>query len=445
MQVNPFRWLARNFSTLILAFILSVVVWISAVVTADPNEELSYRPVPIEIVGKDPNLLLKGDIPTQARLTLKAPQSIWVQLNNNQGLVKSWIDLSGLGPGEHTVEVKTQISVSPIRIVRVDPQEITLELETLAQREIPIQLTVTGDLPLGYKKGNPSILPETVTISGSESLVNQVAQARAFLDISGLGESIQKDVPIQVVDENGDSISDLTITPKVAQVTQPISLLGGFKNVAVKVATTGQVANGYRLTNISVSPPTVTLFSDNPQLMNEIPGFVETRPVNLDNLSDDVEISVNLNLPEGVTSVRDPVVLVQVSVAAIEGSLTISVPLEVVGLSSDLEAMISPTSIDVIVAGPLNVLDVLTASNFLVTLDLSGLPAGVYQRAPEIEVDIEQVRVQTTLPETVEVTIQLAPTSSPTATISGTPPTPTASETPSPETATPTPSSTPQP
>ena len=60
MRVNPFHWLARNFSTLILAFILSVVVWISAVVTADPNQELSYRPVPIEIVGKDPNLLLNG-------------------------------------------------------------------------------------------------------------------------------------------------------------------------------------------------------------------------------------------------------------------------------------------------------------------------------------------------------------------------------------------------
>jgi hypothetical protein len=97
------------------------------------------------------------------------------------------------------------------------------------------------------------------------------------------------------------------------------------------------------------------------------------------------------------------------------------------------------------VAGPLNVLDVLTASNFLVTLDLSGLPTGVYQRSPEIEVDIEQVRVQTTLPETVEVTIQLAPTSSPTATISGTPPTATASETPSPENATPTLTTTPQP
>jgi YbbR domain-containing protein len=424
MRLNPFRWLARNFSTLILAFILSVVVWISAVVTADPNQELSYRPVTIEVVGKDPNLLLSEDIPTQTRLTLKAPQSIWLQLNNNQGLVKAWIDLSGLGPGEHTVDVKTQVGVSPIRIVRVDPQQVTLNLEPLARREFPIQLTVSGDLPLGYKKGNPSILPETVSVSGSESLVNQVAQARVFLDISGLGESVQKEIPIEVVDENGDPVSGLTITPKVARITQPISLLGGFKNVAVKVATTGQVANGYRLTNISVSPPTVTLFSDNPQLMNEIPGFVETQPVDLNNLNDDIEISVNLNLPEGITSVRDPVVLVQVSVASIEGSLTISIPIEIIGLSDDLEATISPTSVDVIIAGPLNVLDILSPSSFRVILDLSGLPPGVYQRAPTIDTDTEQVRVQTTLPETVEVIIEAAPTPTPTETVSVTPATP---------------------
>jgi hypothetical protein len=40
--------------------------------------------------------------------------------------------------------------------------------------------------------------------------------------------------------------------------------LGGLKSVVVKVLTTGKVQEGYRLTNISVSPLTVTLFADNP-------------------------------------------------------------------------------------------------------------------------------------------------------------------------------------
>jgi len=206
--------------------------------------------------------------------------------------------------------------------------------------------------------------------------------------------------------------------------------LGGFKNVVVRVVTKGQVANGYRLTNISVSPPTITLFSDNPELINEIPGYVDTLPVDLTNLNDDIEINVGLNLITGITLVREPSVLVQVSVSAIEGSLTLSVPINVVGLTPDLLATVSPSTVEVIVAGPLYILDKLTPSSFRVVLDLSGLPPGIYQRSPFVDLLPDQVRVQTTLPETVEVTITLAPTPVPSATTSSTPST---SSTPGPE------------
>ncbi|OQY87658.1 MAG: hypothetical protein B6D39_12565 [Anaerolineae bacterium UTCFX2] len=107
---------------------------------------------------------------------------------------------------------------------------------------------------------------------------------------------------------------------------------------------------------------------------------------------------------------RDPSVVVQVSVAAIEGSMTLSLPLEVVGLEPGFQAMVSPDSVDVIVAGPLLVLDRLTPENFGVVVDVSGLPAGVYQREIEVDIAPEQVRIQTTLPDTVEVTIEIVPT-----------------------------------
>jgi hypothetical protein len=81
-----------------------------------------------------------------------------------------------------------------------------------------------------------------------------------------------------------------------------------------------------------------------------------------------------------------------------------------------LEATIAPEIVDVIVAGPLNILDGLNPSSFRVVLDLSGLPPGLYQRNPVVDLLPDQVRVQTTLPETVEVNIILAPTPIPTPT-----------------------------
>jgi YbbR domain-containing protein len=407
------HWVTDHFGALLLAFILALVVWISAVITADPNEEHVSRSMEIEIVGQDPGLLLVEEIPGQARLTLEAPRSIWDRLNSDPSLIKTWIDLSGLPAGEHEVEVKSSVNASPVRYVQTDPEVIHLTLEPLLQRTLPVQAVVTGGLPVGYQKGEPLIEPAQVTISGPQSQVNRVSLARLLLNVAGASESIDQSYSVQLLDENGAPVPNVEVTPSQVAVSLPIRLLGGFKNAAVKVVTKGQVADGYRLTSISVSPPTVTLFSDDPDLIDEIPGYVETLPVDLSNISDDVEISTGLNLPENVSLVREPSVLVQVGVAALEGSLTLTVPVEAVGLSPDLRANISPASVDVIVSGPLNILDQLSPANFRVIVDLTDLPPGIYQRQVVVDLQPDDVRVQTTLPESVEVTIDLAPTPTP--------------------------------
>lgn len=413
MFLAPFRWLARNFGTLLLALILAFVVWVSAVVNADPNEEGVFEPVTINVIGQDPGLLLVGDFQDDVSLTLRAPKSIWAALNTNPDLVSAWIDLSGLGTGEHTVNVQLQVDISPIRILEVDPEEVSVSLEPLLSKEMPVELVIEGEPPLGYRQGEAVVQPENATVTGAESVVTQVAEVIARLDLTGAIDTIERDVELIAVDGNRAVIPDVTVTPRVAHITQPVSLLGGFKNVVVKVVTTGKVQEGYRLTNISVSPLTVTLFADNPQLIEDIPGFVETLPVDLTGLQDYYETVVSLNLPEGVRVVSDQRVLVQVSIAAIEGSLTLTVPVEVIGLAPDLVAVISPETVDIIVAGPLNILESLTADDFQVVVDLSGQPPGVYQRAPEVVRFPEEVRVQTILPETIEVEILVTPTSIP--------------------------------
>ena len=97
--------------------------------------------------------------------------------------------------------------------------------------------------------------------------------------------------------------------------------------------------------------------------------------------------------------------------------MTLTLPIEIIGLAPDLTATISPQTIDIIVAGPLNVLDTLTTDNFRVTLDLSNLPPGIYQRTPVVDLYPEDIRIQTILPETVEVNIEVNLTPSPTGTI----------------------------
>jgi YbbR domain-containing protein len=78
-----------------------------------------------------------------------------------------------------------------------------------------------------------------------------------------------------------------------------------------------------------------------------------------------------------------------------------------------LSAAISPASVDVIVSGPLPVLDAISPASFRAVVDLTGLEAGTYQLNPKMDLVPDQVSVQSFLPETVEVTISTAPTPTP--------------------------------
>jgi YbbR domain-containing protein len=97
-------------------------------------------------------------------------------------------------------------------------------------------------------------------------------------------------------------------------------------------------------------------------------------------------------------------VLIQAGISPIESSLTLSdEPVEVTGLPSGLTAQISPTTVDVIVFGPLPLLDTLTRQDVHVTVDVTGLQAGTHQLTPNVEILISDVSVESILPGTIEV------------------------------------------
>ncbi|MFN7037694.1 MAG: YbbR-like domain-containing protein, partial [Bellilinea sp.] len=330
-MIEVLRRLLRLLPSLITAFILALAVWISAVSSSDPLVERTYpNPLPIEIIGQDPGLVITSSVPSSATVVLSAPQSIWNQLTTETGSVRAFLDLSGLEVGSHTVPVKIQISARPVRKIAQSPQTITITLERLASKEFPIRVVSRGSPAVGYTADTPSLSQTSVTVSGPESQVNRVAEVQAVLDISQATETINRTVNLAAVDANDNPINGLSLMPDRVTVRQNISQRFGYRNVVVKVVVLGQVASGYRLTNISVFPPAVTVFSADPQIVSDLPGFIETEPLNINGLKDDLDISLSLNLPAGVSVVGDQTeVLVRVGVAAIESSLTLpNIPVE---------------------------------------------------------------------------------------------------------------------
>jgi YbbR domain-containing protein len=411
-----FHWVSENYRTFLWALALSISVWLAAVTSADPDETRTISPdIAVQIIGQDPSQVISSDIPTEVEVTLRAPRSVWSLLEETPQAVQAILDLSGLSSGTHNIDLQIQIDARPVKIISVTPRTTTFTLETLTTQTLKIEIDMAGEAAIGYQTGETSLEPTEIVIAGAQSQVQKAAQAHAVVHLGGIRENFDQTLPVEIFDESGQKLNGLTISPESVRVTFPVSQQGGYRDVAVKVIVMGRVASGYHLTDISVFPPVVTVFATNPEIVNALPGVVDTQPLELQSAKEDINTRIALNLPEGITVVGEQTVLIQAGISAIESSVTLAgEKVEIVNLGDGLSAQVSPITVDVIVSGPLPVLDTLTRQDVRVTVDLSNLQAGTHQISAEVSVLISDVIVESILPNTIEVVI--APVETPTAT-----------------------------
>ena len=63
------------------ALILAVIVWISSVSSSDPNEVVSYTsPVPLTVLGQNPDYLITQQSAIDLTITFQAPRSVLNQI-----------------------------------------------------------------------------------------------------------------------------------------------------------------------------------------------------------------------------------------------------------------------------------------------------------------------------------------------------------------------------
>jgi YbbR domain-containing protein len=407
------RWWWDNFESLLFAFLLALSVWMAGVSATDPIEEREF-PSSIPIVYTDPaeGLLLVGDPPSEGRVTLRAPSSVWQSLTASD--LELQADLSQLVEGTHPVALSASVAPTGVRVMRVDPETIQITLEAATRRTVPLRPLVVGEPAARYRAGTPQVTPDEVTVVGPASVVDKVIEAVAPVDLTGADQDFDASVDLVARDASGEIASGVVLDPPSARVQIEVALPGGFRSVAVLPLLTDQVAPGYRVTNVSVTPPTVVVFSGNPAAVESLPGYVRTGPISLAGAKESIQQRAAVDLPQGVSLVDEQAVLIDVTVEPILSSINLTRPVEIVGLVGGLYALAAPDVVSVILDGPLPVLERLQPEDVRVVLDLLGLGVGRHAVETEVIVLPEGVTVRTVLPQSIEVTISRTPFATPT-------------------------------
>jgi len=401
------RGIIRFFPTILLSFALAIVVWIAAVTETDPNQTLNYaNPVQVRVIGLDPGLLISKQSVTSVVLNISAPQSIHNRLANSPELIQAFINLSGKTEGDYSLTPQVDLKIRPAKVSKLTPQTIDISLEKLASTQMDISLRQSGTLPIGYEAGEPKLNQAQARISGPTSQVQKVTQLVALLDISNLSSNLTRTINLHALDSRGVEVNGVSLEPAKVTVDLPVKQLGGYRNVFVKIVTTGQIAPDFYLTGIVADPPNITIYATDPEVAENMPSFIETVPIDLNGASLSFASSATLNLPQGIQLVGDQTVSVQVGLAPVESSRQMAnLMVTIENLAPDLKAVISPQTVNAYISGPIHILNTLREGDLEVSVDLEGKTAGTYQLAPQVRLPNDKIRFESTLPALLEVVI----------------------------------------
>lgn len=411
--------LLENLGSIILALALALTVWVVAAREENPIQTGRFQePIPVEVSAAPAGTKLWTPVRESVLVTLRAPKSSWERLRLESFQARA--DISSLAPGLHEVPVAVTCSDPEVEVLGIAPERISVRLERLAEKIVPVRVEVVDAPPFGYYQSGPAVAePAAVRVSGFASYVEQVAEAVVEVSVAAAKKPLElrrvpqlRDAQHLPVDTGTDPYRRLEAEPGSVLVKVPIEQRRGFRDVSVRVVREGQPALGYRISNVSVEPAIVTVVGS-PSIIEGLPGYVDTDPVNVEGATSDVVTKVGLQLPEMVSVLDVQGVLVRISITPIESSLTIQRPVRLQGLPLGFSATASPATVDIILSGPLPILDNLRPEAVHVFVDLFGLSAGVHQVRPQTIVP-ENLRVESIVPEVVEVSIVELPTPTPT-------------------------------
>ncbi|MHB1653615.1 MAG: CdaR family protein [Desulfitobacteriaceae bacterium] len=373
----------RNLGYKVVSLILALLFWLwlgnqSTTQGLSGDQTLT---IPLVLRNQPTNIIVMSKLP---------PVHVRLQGNNPNVNVKdlfAYVDLSGSTPGDRGYAI--QMDPQPqIKVLDLQPSTLNLQLDSVQEKVLPVQVNVTGVPADGFEIGNPIVRPAAVNVRGPGSILSILDKAIVEVSLTGASETMQYSRPILFRDKSGKpvygpdpSVDVLSSSPSSVDVIVPVQAKDlASKNIPIKVTTKGTLAQGMVVRSVLPSPGSVQLFGT----PSALKGFdsLTLGPLDITNLKEDKVFPISSDkvaLPTGVSFAAPTTVsiVVQIGPGPVEKTIT-SLPVSVKNLPPgiDPDQQIAPISITV--RGLSDAIKNATPDQIQLWVDATGLAAGSY-------------------------------------------------------------------
>ncbi|HEX2951641.1 MAG TPA: CdaR family protein [Armatimonadota bacterium] len=303
--------------SLIIAIALAFFLWAYVRLThTAPEVTRVIQHVNVSIDGQAPSgfACLLHDENRVIDIAVKGPSERVSSLSQEDITVK--VDVRRVNAGKSTLTPRVFLPKG-IRLAR-EPQAITVIAYPLKQKTLPVSIAFIAQPPPGTTVGEYVVQPNSVTVEGSDEALQQVKYVTVRID-PNLPMTIEHSVVPRVVNADGEVVDNARVL-NVSTVGVRMATLTGeqtSRQVAVGQPVLKNIRRGYMVRVLRIRPSVVTL-SGGGALLDRLQGFVDTDPINAQNITSDTTCTVSLHVPRGLTAVEGSTVRVDLEVQPVQ-------------------------------------------------------------------------------------------------------------------------------
>jgi len=386
--------LTRNIGLKVLSVILAAILWLVITNIDNPVISKPFNNVPVTIINDDAITsqdqvyeITEGDI-IDFKVTARRKIADELTISDFK-VIADFTKLSSVNAV--TIDITCPRYGDNVTITNGQYQVMKVDLEDLKEEHYKVNVVQKGEPAEGYYVGEKTTSPNIIRVLGPKSKIERIVSIVVEADVSEISGSFHTSGEPKALDSEGNEIDSSNLEFSETEVAINISIYKT-KTINLQISTSGELVNGYLVTNIDYEPKTIEIAGEDSALKNiNSLNIVE----DITGLTDSIEKEVNIQeqLEDGIILVgEDQNVGINITIEKAETKeITIwPADLDVRNKADGIKVTYYTTGpISIRLMGPAEDLAKIDRDSLKPYIDLSGYGSGTYSL--EVKADLKKL------------------------------------------------------
>jgi len=238
----------KNWVLKLISFFFALFLWYFVV--GEDKVDTTFN-IPVEILNLPADLTISNQFKNELELTVNGPRGLIRNLATQH--ISRPIDLAKAEPGAKVFQNTVDSIPLPrgVRLLRVKPTDIILQLDKLVKKDVPIHAVTTGSLPEGFELGSITLDPPSIPVTGAEAAIGQVESiSTAPIDLARLTATTTRPVALKLTSAIKELVGEPIVTAAI--VVQEKKEQRTVEDIPVKLLLSGKNTYTLKPDNITV-------------------------------------------------------------------------------------------------------------------------------------------------------------------------------------------------